>query len=149
VLIGIGARAARGFSLVELLFSVALAGILSSLAYPSYQAIVLKARRNDGRAAVAQAQLAEERYRSDHPRYGSLPEIGAAPVSAAGHYTVGLAAASESGFELRLAAAGTQVADADCRYMKLVVNGLDSVYASGADERHANAAAANKTCWGL
>ena len=46
----------RGFTLIELMIVVAVVGILSAIAYPSYQEYVAKGRRADGKAAAVIAR---------------------------------------------------------------------------------------------
>jgi type IV pilus assembly protein PilE len=143
------ARKNAGFTLIEMMCAMAVAGVLSSVAYPTYQGVVQKTRRADAQVALLQVQMVQERYRADHEAYGSLADIGAAAVSPAGHYTLTVASNTESGFEVRAAASGAQSADPHCRHMKLVVDGLNTVYASGADTDFANTASVNRQCWSL
>ncbi len=68
--------AIEGFSLIEILISLAIAAILVTMAYPSFQQAMLKGRRLEAWAGLQQIQLAQARYRMSHPRYGNLEEIG-------------------------------------------------------------------------
>lgn len=51
----------RGFTLIELMIVVAVIGILVSIAYPSYQSSVTKARRSDGMSTLLNIMNAQER----------------------------------------------------------------------------------------
>jgi type IV pilus assembly protein PilE len=99
---------ARGFTLIETLVTVAIAGVLSSVAYPSLEGQVLRARRTDALVALLQAQLAEERYRANNASYGSLAEAGLRATSSAGYYTVQVASAGTDGYALLASANARQ-----------------------------------------
>jgi type IV pilus assembly protein PilE len=52
----------RGFTLIELMITVAIVGILVAIAFPSYTEHVLKGKRAQGRTALAELMLQQERY---------------------------------------------------------------------------------------
>lgn len=139
----------RGFTLIELMIGVAIAGILSSIALPSFEGQLQQARRADVLVAAQAVQAAQERFRSNAAAYGSLAEIGVPALSAAKHYSLQITASDADGFEFVATAIGMQSRDARCRYMKLTSSGMNVVYASGPDASVANAAAANRKCWAL
>jgi type IV pilus assembly protein PilE len=140
---------AAGFTLIELLCALAMAAILAAIAYPSARDVLHRIRRSDALTALMQLQSAQERYRADHPAYGDLGALRAAATSPAGHYRLTVAAHGPSGYELRASATGAQHNDAGCRHLRLRVDGANVAYASGSDERFANAEAANRRCWSL
>ena len=142
-------RAAAGFTLIEMMIVVSIAGVLSSIAYPSFLGQVQKVRRTDAVVAVMQVQWAQERWRSNNMAYGSLAEIGVAATSPAGHYTLQLGATGPGGYEVLATATGGQARDANCAFLKLEMQGANTVYRSGPDAGTANAAAANRQCWSL
>jgi type IV pilus assembly protein PilE len=142
-----GRRASRGFTLIETLITVGIAGVLSSIAYPSLEGHVLRARRSDALVSLMNAQLAQERHRANHRSYGDLAAIGVRATSLAGYYTIEVAAGAADGYELVATATGRQANDATCRTLRLAAAGASVVYASGPDAATSNSAAVNRKCW--
>ncbi len=142
-------RHQRGFTLIELMATVSIAGVLSSVALPSFEGVLHKARRSDALIATAQVQLAQEAFRSQAASYGSLAQIRVGTRSPAGHYALDVAASSATGYQLVATAVGPQARDAACRVLKLTSSGMDVERASGPDATAANDAAANRRCWSL
>ena len=58
-----------GFTLIEVMITVAIVGILAAIAYPSYQNSVLKGRRAQARTAITDLLLQEERFASQQNCY--------------------------------------------------------------------------------
>lgn len=135
--------------MIETMGALVVTGILSSIALPSFQAQVHKARRADVLVSMMQVQMAQERWRSNNASYGTLADIGAATASSGGHYTITLASGTSQGYEVTATAVGAQAGDAACRHMKLTATGTNVAYASGPDASMANPAAANRACWSL
>ena len=59
----------KGVTLVELLIAVVIIGVLSAIAYPSYQNYVLKGHRTAAKADLMMWQLAFEEQRTQNQSY--------------------------------------------------------------------------------
>lgn len=113
-------KKAQGFSLLELMITVAIVGILASIAYPSYQESVAKSRRNEASNALFTSAQALERYYSTNGRYttavggSTLPAVfpTKVPENGAAYYTIGSTAASANAFTLKATRAGVMASDA-------------------------------------
>ena len=141
-------RRPRGFTLIETMVTVGIAGVLSSIAYPSLEGYVLRARRTEAFVAILQAQLAQERHRANNSAYGTLAEAGLRGVSSSGLYAVQILAPTVDSYAILANATGAQARDASCRFLRLTQADTTLAYASGADATVANDAAANRKCWG-
>lgn len=62
---------ALGFTLIELMITVAIVGVLAAVAFPSYTAYLAKGRRADARVQLATAQQWTERFYSENFNYAT------------------------------------------------------------------------------
>lgn len=109
---GAGAPA-RGFTLVEMLFALALLGTLVMLALPSFTDSVRKSRRAEALDALMQIQLAQERYRANHPTYGTLAQLAIGATTPSGYYSLAVSSPTASGYTATATAVAgkSQIAD--------------------------------------
>lgn len=82
----------KGFTLIELMITVVIIGILASVAYPSYTQYVIKSARSEGVAAVMRVANLQEQYYLDHRTYTTdMTKLGLdkSPfITEHGHYSV-------------------------------------------------------------
>jgi type IV pilus assembly protein PilE len=137
----------RGFTLVELMVTVAIIGILASIAYPSYQQSVMHGRRTDAIQTISYYRQALERCYSQNFSYqntGATPcpaAPGVATVSTNGYYTITFPTLAATQYQILAVPIGTQVHDLQCQQMTLNQSGQTGAL---------NNVGANttQTCWG-
>lgn len=119
----------KGFSLIELLIVMVIAGILVSIAYPSYREYITRARRSDGQAALLDLASRMERYYSEENTYetatvgtGNPTDIIASNLSPEGWYTLVINATAHS-YNLQAIPRNAQ-ATSDTRCQTLTLNNL-------------------------
>ncbi len=135
----------KGFTLLELMIVVVILSILAAIAYPSYRDQVLQARRVDGKSAVLEVAMAEERHYTKNKTYsGTLNDLSINSAlkggkSTEGYYTLSLTVSDDrSTFTITAAAAGTQADDTACKAMSINHKG---------EKKSSNGAAATSQCW--
>ena len=115
------ARPVSGFSLIELMIVIAIIGLLTAVAIPSYKSYMLQTRRSDAIIFLQEAAGEQYRFFSENNRYATdMTELGysagATAESKEGYYTVSIANPSATSYVMSAApkAGGAQVSDTDC-----------------------------------
>lgn len=103
----------HGFTLIELLIALAIISILITAAIIGYGPYVRKSRRMDGINALLAISLAEERYRSANPSYGTLAQAyNGTATSPDGFYNLAVTNVTTSSYTATATATGDQANDA-------------------------------------
>lgn len=127
----------KGFTLVEILITLAIIGIITAIALPAYQDSQLRAGRADGKNALMQVASDQERYYSNNFAYlAKATPLATVPattlVSRDGHYNVTVAACSGSTITNCFIATATPVGtQANDSCGNLTINSLGVRTASG------------------
>lgn len=124
-------RRYAGFTLLEILITIVIVGILAAVAYPSFLNQVRKSRRSDAVDAAAKVMQAQERYRGNNVSYGTLAQLatyGVSGTSGGGYYGVAVSSVSGTGYTVTLTGAGSQAADTGCTTMTVTVTAGNGAY---------------------
>lgn len=105
----------RGFTLIELVVVIAIVGILATIAIPAFTEQVRKSRRSEAISTLGDLQMRQERWRSNHTTYGTLPEITGTTAllfnGAQSHYDFAVTTNTATAYTITATPKGAQTGD--------------------------------------
>jgi type IV pilus assembly protein PilE len=119
-------RGGHGFTLLELMVTVVIVGILAAIAYPAYTQQVQKTRRSEAKAALTDAAVRMEKYYGNNKTYNitDITRLGYSSnpfTTEKGFYRMSLVAAnaSDTTYRIQAIAQGAQASDTTCATMAI------------------------------
>jgi type IV pilus assembly protein PilE len=134
----------KGFSLVELLVTVAIVATITVVAIPSYRQYAMRAKRADATTALLRLAAMQERFYIQNNTYASVDQMPDAPPAG-----LGIAATERGYYDLNIesddltagytatatvVAGGEQEDDTDCAEFTVTAQGLRTAKNSGGDD---------------
>jgi len=131
-------RRIKGFTLTELMITVALVGILGAIAYPSYLDQVRKSRRTDAQAALINLAGLMEQHYSRNNTYanasigtGTANDVLSSSDTPEDWYTLSIIAQTATSYTIQASPKGDQVNDVQCGTLSMDSVGTKSVSGTG------------------
>lgn len=96
-------KSSQGFTLIEMMITVAIIGILAAVAYPTYDEHVKRGNRSEGMALLNDAAARQERYFAQNNVYitattdADIAKLGISKKSPTSKYTLSLGSVANDG----------------------------------------------------
>ncbi|MBI5719841.1 MAG: prepilin-type N-terminal cleavage/methylation domain-containing protein [Burkholderiales bacterium] len=148
--------APRGFTVIEVLITMVVLGVLMAVAFPSFQSSIRKSRRSEAITALTNIQQAQERHRSTNASF--IANITAAPPTglgqpatrtSSGYYDLSVSGNTATAYvATATAVAGTsQANDGNCAVLAVQMSGGNVKYGAGASIDWSAANTDPNRCW--
>jgi type IV pilus assembly protein PilE len=133
-----------GFTLIELMVTMAVFALIAGIAYPSYLSFVRKSNRTDATRTLQQDAQALQRCYSQNFTYlpaGGCPTPQGNSTSPNGYYTINIKIPDATDYIITATPLGGQTADKLCTSLTLSSSGKQSSKDGSGNDT-------TGTCWG-
>ncbi|MCL1068263.1 type IV pilin protein [Shewanella olleyana] len=118
-----------GFTLIEVMITVVIVGILASIAYPSYTQFVAKGARADALSGLMNIANRQEQFYLDHKTFTKdMQALGMAAdpyIVDNGYYKIDASVGDATKYTLQATAIGTQATrDSGCAVIEITSDGI-------------------------
>jgi type IV pilus assembly protein PilE len=133
-------RKSGGFSLIELMITVAIIGVLAAIALPAYSQYIAKGKRAEARAEILRAEGWLERFNTENNVYTSNPptndtnaafntRFGPIPTTGAANYTLTLVV-SAAAYTMTATRLNSMANDGCGNYLKTNIGSISTTLAT-------------------
>lgn len=152
-----GRLRASGFTLIELMITVAIVSILAAVAYPSYREYIDRSRRSEAQSLLMEAAQWMERFYAENYRYDQntagvavadlfSARFSQSPRSGAAAYTIGVPTATQTEFVVRATRTGSMTGN-KCGNFEITGTGVRQLETGTFDGSLGTQAQAMSRCW--
>lgn len=123
------AQKQKGFTLMELMITVAIIGILAAVAYPSYIQHTVRANRSAAQSYMIGLANKQEQTMLDSRQYTTTTsDLLATPIEVSRNYTIAITLPNASAYTITATPIGTQLArDTKCNKLTLSQTGAKGI----------------------
>lgn len=129
----------QGLTLIELVITVAILGIIGAIAFPAYDRYKLKGYRMDAISYLTKAAALQENWMAENGVYTADKEKIGGNTTEHDHYAINVSAGST--FSITATTKGAQLSDADCASFTIDSVGRKTALDSDSNDNSA-------ICWG-
>lgn len=141
----------KAFSLIELMVVLAIIGVLSTIAYPSFNHYLTRAHRSEGQSALINLACRMEAYHMQNNTYQTATiasnkktDILAGALTEGGWYILSIVNANETTYSLKATPTGSQgVNDTLCQSLTIDQLGITGISAGP----NGKPIGSNEQCW--